>query len=261
MRQSLLFNPQLTNPAQAGGMAGGAYGALQAAPQYYQQLMQNKFLGPLLQQQLAQQQQQTQQMTAATPFAGQIAQNEALRLLPLGTIAQIMENNQLMLKYPWLGNELGGFTGNEFNRSLPPPFGTGSTPLTTRGATTPPTNSGGAPVPVSQQPTWYGNFGKDISSGFKAIGQDFGVGQSQGTTTPAATVVKSPQKSSTPNAQPQGSLNIPSSNLFQPAGQPAAVVPNAAAVYGVKNGLTDLRSLPGGRFIGKDKNGKYHTFG
>jgi len=158
-----------------------------AAMQGFGGAIQNAYLSPLLQQQLAQQQQTTQQMQAATPFASLMAQNEALRMLPVGQLASIMENKKLLAMYPWLANTLGGVFSQQFGRSVPAPSGTVQTPQTTRGAVSPPTSAQGLPIPVQQQPTWYGNLTNDIVKGWNAVKKNLGNNNSysQNTSSPS----------------------------------------------------------------------------
>jgi hypothetical protein len=80
MRQTPLFDPKLSNPAQAGGFAGSAYGAMQQAPQYYQQMVQNQYRAPLLQQKLSQQGAKTLSDQAAAHYAA-AKQQHTLSLL------------------------------------------------------------------------------------------------------------------------------------------------------------------------------------
>lgn len=162
MRLAAGFNAIPTTPLTAAGVSPMA-GALQQAPLYYNEL-----------QKMAQQQQTTQQMQAQTPFAGQLAQAEALRMFPLRDVAHIMKDPYLATYYPWLANLLGGSAAQQFGRSVPAASGTIPTPLTTRGATQPPTSSSGGAVPVSDQPTWYNSAINALTGGLQSLGKPLG---------------------------------------------------------------------------------------
>jgi hypothetical protein len=259
MRAVAGFNA--VDPMSAAGVSPMA-GALQHAPQYYQQQVSNKYLAPMLQQALAQQQQTTQQMQAQTPFAGQMAQAEAFRMLPLEQIQRFLSDPKWVAANPALAGTLRGMEFAYTSRSVPSPTSsTVPTPYIPTGATTvkdpgtgqiikTPTGTKTWPQEAGSMLSGLGtSIGNEIQKLRSSVGSNTGFNQpTQAASNFASTPGSSTQQGVTGNGQNSLSMSLP-------AGLSDADINSLKKLNLNQN---DLKNLTSGQHI--QKNGKWYRY-